>query len=160
IEKSSAVSESSSGQGETEVLQQVTVNLGLIEGGISPNLIPAKASAQGEIRLPVGVKLEAVKQQIKEMIDSIGGLKYSSFRQYEANSSDINHEIFSLTAANVKHNTGEEPVLTMRVGASDSRHYRISKNIPSVNCGLNAYNLGGPDEYIEIDELVDLAEIH
>ena len=160
IEKSSAVSESYSGQGETEVLQKVTVNFGVIEGGISPNLIPAKASAQGDIRLPVGVKLEEVKQKIKEIVDSIDGLTYRIFRQYEANCSDINHEIFSLTAANVKHITGEEPVLTMRVGASDSRHYRISKNIPSVNCGLNAYNLGGPDEYIEIDELVDLAEIH
>src|SRR5699024_10390288 len=114
-------------QGETEVLQKVTVNFGVIEGGISPNLIPAKASAQGDIRLPVGVKLEEVKQKIKEIVDSIDGLTYRIFRQYEANCSDINHEIFSLTAANVKHITGEEPVLTMRVGASDSRHYRIDR---------------------------------
>ena len=47
-----------------------------------------------------------------------------------------------------------------RVGASDARHYRISKDIPSVNCGMSAYNLGGPDEYIEIEELIDLAKIH
>ena len=160
IEKSSVVSESFSGEGETEVLQKVTVNFGVIEGGISPNLIPAKASAQGDIRLPVGVKLKVVEEKIKEIIDSIEGLSYHVFRQYEPNWSDTNHEIFSLTVANVKHVTDVEPVLTMRVGASDSRHYRLSKNIPSVNCGLNAYNLGGPDEYIEIEELVDLAKIH
>lgn len=160
IEKSSVVSESYSGQGETEVLQKVTVNFGVIEGGISPNLIPAKASAQADIRLPVGVKLKDVEEEIKEIVDSIEGLSYHVFRQYEANWSDANHEIFSLTRANVKHVTGIDPVLTMRVGASDSRHYRLSKNIPSVNCGLNAYNLGGPDEYIEIDELVELAKIH
>ena len=160
IEKSSAVSEGFSGHGETEVLQKVTVNFGVIEGGISPNLIPAKASAQGDIRLPVGIELKDVEEKIREIIDSIEGLSYHVFRQYEANWSDTNHEIFSLTAANVKHVTGVDPVLTMRVGASDSRHYRLSKNIPSVNCGLNAYNLGGPDEYIEIEELVDLAKIH
>lgn len=160
IEKSSTVSEKYSGSGETEVLQKVTVNFGVIEGGISPNLIPAKASAKGDIRLPVGVELKEVDKKIKEIVDSIEGLTYHVFRQYEANWSDTNHEIFSLTAANVKQVTGEDPVLTMRVGASDSRHYRISKNIPSINCGLNAYNLGGPDEYIEIDDLVDLAKIH
>lgn len=160
IEKSSVVSEGFSGQGETEVLQKVTVNFGVIEGGISPNLIPAKASAQADIRLPVGVKLKDVEEKIKGIVDSIEGLSYHVFRQYEANWSDTNHEIFSLTRANVKHITGVDPVLTMRVGASDSRHYRLSKNIPSVNCGLNAYNLGGPDEYIEIEELVELAKIH
>lgn len=160
IEKSSVVSEGFSGQGETEVLQKVTVNFGVIEGGISPNLIPAKASAQADIRLPVGVKLKDVEEKIKGIVDSIEGLSYHVFRQYEPKWSDPNHEIFSLTKANVKHVTGVDPVLTMRVGASDSRHYRLSKNIPSVNCGLNAYNLGGPDEYIEIEELVELAKIH
>ena len=69
-------------------------------------------------------------------------------------------EIFSYTADNVKYITGEEPVNTVRVGASDARHYRISKDVPTVNCGLNPYNLGGPDEYIEIEELIDLAKIH
>jgi succinyl-diaminopimelate desuccinylase len=48
----------------------------------------------------------------------------------------------------------------MRVGASDARLYRLIKNVPSVNCGLTPYNLGGPDEYINIHELVNIAKIH
>lgn len=160
IENSSRESEKYSGQGETDVLQQVTVNFGVIEGGISPNLIPAKASARGDIRVPIGVEVEEVERKIKEITDSIDGLSYNIFRQYAPNWSDINHEIFAYTADNVKYITGEEPVNTVRVGASDARHYRISKNVPAVNCGLNAYNLGGPDEYIEIDELIDLTKIH
>lgn len=160
IKESSEISERYSGEGETEVLQQVTVNFGTIEGGVSPNLIPAKASAQGDIRVPVGVSMSEVEQKIKEITESVEGLSYHIFRQYEPNRSDINHEIFVFTADNVEYITGEKPVNTMRVGASDARHYRISKNIPSVNCGLNPYNLGGPDEYIEIEELTDLAKIH
>lgn len=160
IEESSEISERYSGEGETDILQQVTVNFGVIEGGVSPNLIPAKASAQGDIRVPIGVEVEEVERKIKEIVDSIEGLSYNIFRQYEPNWSDINHEIFAYTADNVKYITGEEPVNTVRVGASDARHYRISKNVPTVNCGLNPYNLGGPDEYIEIEELIDLAKIH
>ena len=160
IESAGGISEIYSGQGETEVLQKVTVNFGVIEGGLSPNLIPASASAQADIRVPVGVDMREVEQKIKEIADSIEGISYRVFNEYEPNWSDINHEIFKLTAANVKHITGEAPVTTMRVGASDARHYRISKDIPSVNCGMSAYNLGGPDEYIEIEELIDLAKIH
>ncbi|SOC40998.1 M20/M25/M40 family metallo-hydrolase [Ureibacillus acetophenoni] len=156
----SEISEEISGRGETEVLQSVTVNFGEIEGGTSPNLIPAKATARADIRIPVGTTIAQVNEKVKEIVDSIEGLSYKVLRQYEPNFSDVNHEIFSLTAQNVQEIMGKSPVITMRVGASDARHYRISKQVPTVVCGLTPYNLGGPDEYIELDELLDVAKIH
>jgi succinyl-diaminopimelate desuccinylase len=147
-------------QGETDVLQSVTVNFGVIEGGISPNLVPARASAKGDIRLPAGITIAQVEQKIKEIVASIEGLSYNIFRQYEPNWSDVNHEIFSLLAANSRQVMGQSPVVTMRVGASDARLYRLIKNVPAVNCGLTPYNLGGPDEYIDIHELINVAKIH
>ncbi|MFJ8236766.1 M20/M25/M40 family metallo-hydrolase [Ureibacillus sp. NPDC094379] len=160
ILEASKVSEEISGQGETEVLQKVTVNFGEIQGGISPNLIPDKATARADIRLPVGTTIAQVEKKIKEIVDPIEGLSCEILRRYEPNWSDVGHEIFSLTAQNVNQIMGETPVITMRVGASDARHYRITKNVPTVVCGLTPYNLGGPDEYIELDELLDVAKIH
>ena len=49
------VSEKLGGAGEAAVLGSVTVNLGRIEGGSSPNLVPAMAEAALDIRLPAGV---------------------------------------------------------------------------------------------------------
>ena len=46
----------------------------------------------------------------------------------------------------------------MRVGASDARLYRAA-GIPTMVCGLTPHNLGGPDEYADIDEMVDVAKI-
>jgi succinyl-diaminopimelate desuccinylase len=160
IIEASEVSEQISGKGETEVLQTVTVNFGMIEGGISANLIPDKASAKADIRLPVGTTIAQIEQKIKEIIDPIEGLSFNIVRQYEPNWSDVEHEIFPLTEQNVRHITGQSPVITMRVGASDARLYRIHKNVPTVVCGLTPYNLGGPDEFIELSELVDVAKIH
>ncbi|WNS76249.1 ArgE/DapE family deacylase [Bacillus sp. DTU_2020_1000418_1_SI_GHA_SEK_038] len=160
ILEASEVSEEISGKGETEVLQTVTVNFGMIEGGISANLIPDKASAKADIRLPVGTTIAQIEQKIKEIVDPIEGLSYNIVRQYEPNWSDVDHEIFTLTAQNVHQIIGESPVITMRVGASDARLYRIHKKVPTVVCGLTPYNLGGPDEYIELSELVDVAKIH
>src|SRR3569832_715296 len=56
-----SVSEPLSGEGEADTLQRVTVNIGIIKGGISPTLVPAQAQAAADIRLPVGVSLEAVE---------------------------------------------------------------------------------------------------
>jgi succinyl-diaminopimelate desuccinylase len=59
IAKAAPISEVLAGAGESATLNAVTVNIGQIEGGISPNLIPATARARGDIRLPVGVTCAA-----------------------------------------------------------------------------------------------------
>ncbi|WP_425425802.1 peptidase dimerization domain-containing protein [Aliicoccus persicus] len=42
-----------------------------MEGSLSPNLIPSSASAQADIRVPVGVDMRDIEQKIKEIVDSI-----------------------------------------------------------------------------------------
>jgi succinyl-diaminopimelate desuccinylase len=49
--------------------------------------------------------------------------------------------------------------VNMRVGASDARHYRHS-GIPAVIFGPTPFNMGGPDEYVLIDELMSVAKVH
>ncbi len=51
------------------------------------------------------------------------------------------------------------PVANMRVGASDARLYRLY-GIPSLVCGLTPYNMGGPDEYIHLDDLFAVYYVH
>jgi succinyl-diaminopimelate desuccinylase len=48
-----------------------------------------------------------------------------------------------------------EPVVNVRVGASDSRLYRRAA-IPTVVCGLTPHNMGTADEYVDVDELCSL----
>src|SRR6185369_6874699 len=59
IAKAKHISEPLSGTGESETLQRVTVNIGTIEGGTSPNLVPTHAIARADIRLPGGITTDA-----------------------------------------------------------------------------------------------------
>ena len=63
------------------------------------------------------------------------------------------------TAAACERVIGAPVVRNMRVGASDARLYRIAE-VPTVVCGLTPHNLGGPDEFAEVSELLSLAKIH
>ena len=54
---------------------------------------------------------------------------------------------------------GEPPAVNMRVGGSDSRWYR-RHGVPTVVLGLTPFNMGGPDEYVLVDELLAVAKIH
>ncbi len=143
-----------------EIFQTVTAKIGAIAGGDLINLVPARATAGIDIRIPIGLSIAQVEQEIREAIDPFPWLSYTILRQYEPNWSDIDHEIFSLLTENIQEVTKQVPAVTLRLGASDARLYRLIKGVPSANCGLTAYNYGGPDEYIEVSELVDVAKIH
>ena len=54
---------------------------------------------------------------------------------------------------------GTAPAVNMRVGGSDSRWYRPA-GVPTVVLGLTPFNMGGPDEYVLVDELLAVAKIH
>jgi succinyl-diaminopimelate desuccinylase len=156
---SKPVSEGLSGIGEAETLQRVTVNIGTIEGGISPNLVPARARAAADIRLPVGVSLEAIEAALHRELDPCEGVSWRIVRAYPPSFTPPDHEIVRRTVVAATHVFGRAPVTNMRVGASDARLFRMF-GVPSVVFGCTPFNMGAPDEYILVDELVAVAKVH
>lgn len=159
IVKAAPVSEPLGGAGESEVLQKVTINFGHIQGGVSPNLVADKALLGIDIRIPVGVKVAVIESWIEEMISPLEGVSYEITRRYEANWSNPEHEIFKIMQQHSQNQLDCPTVCNMRVGASDARLYRLF-DIPTVVSGLSPHNLGGADEYVDIQELNDLTVIH
>jgi len=159
ITAAKSVSEPLSGEGEAETLQRVTVNIGTIEGGISPNLVPAQARAAADIRLPVGVSLEAIEAALHRELDVCEGVTWRIIRAYPPSFTPPDHEIVSRTIEAATSVFGEAPVANMRVGASDARIYRMF-GVPSVVYGCTPFNMGAPDEHILVDELVAVAKVH
>jgi succinyl-diaminopimelate desuccinylase len=159
IAAAKTVSEPLSGEGEAETLQRVTVNIGTIEGGISPNLVPAQAHAAADIRLPVGVSLEAVEAALHRELDDCEGVTWRIIRAYPPSFTPPDHEIVQRTVAAATKVFGKAPVSNMRVGASDARLYRMF-GVPSVVFGCTPFNMGAPDEHILVDELIAVAKVH
>ena len=152
------VSEALSGAGESDTLQRLTVNIGRIEGGTSPNLVPASASAKADIRLPLGITLEAVEDALHREIGRLDGVQWRMIEKYPPSFTPPDHEIIRGTVAAATEILGQPPVTNMRVGASDARLYRMF-GVPSVVFGCTPFNMGGPDEYILVDELVAVAQV-
>jgi succinyl-diaminopimelate desuccinylase len=158
ITQSTEVSEAISGQGESDVLRGVTVTFGTINGGRLPNLVADGASATADIRLPVGVTVADIVARVQEIIEKHAGVTFEITRSYEASWTSPDHELIRALKANCTNRLGMIPVVNMRVGASDARLYR-QHGVPSVVCGLTAFNMGAPDEHVYIDELRALGEI-
>ncbi len=159
IRKAKPLSESISGAGEAKVLQSVTVNCGLINGGSAANLVPDRAEASLDIRLPVGISTADIERRIAELLNCLEGITYRVSRRYEPNWTDPSHEIVRAALANASKVLGRDPAVNMRVGASDARLYRL-RGVPSIVCGLTPHGMGGPDEYVTVDDLVAVCYIH
>jgi succinyl-diaminopimelate desuccinylase len=159
IRRSKAVSEAISGAGEAATLRSVTVNIGTVVGGVSPNLVPAAAKAGADIRLPVGIDVAQIEAALVERLGPLPGVSYRVLRAFEPNFTDPGHEIVRLVARNAAAATGRKAAVNMRVGASDARWFRLA-GVPTVVYGLTPHNMGGPDEYVTLDDLFAVAEVH
>ncbi len=158
IDHWSEKSENLSGDGETTVLKNVTVTFGTIDGGRLSNLVADRAEFTCDIRLPVGVSVAQVENELTRICDTTDDIELEITRRYEPSWTPPDHPVIEAVRQNSAAVFGEEPAVTMRVGASDARLYRYA-GVPSVVCGLMAYNLGAPDEYIMLNELYSLVDI-
>lgn len=158
IERSRPISEPLAGVGEAETLGRITVNLGRIEGGTSPNLVPSRARAALDIRLPVGVEAEAVEAAIHGALDD-PDLTVRVLRTFAPNHTDPDHRLVRLCAAAAGEVMGAPVAVNMRVGGSDARWFRM-RGIPTVVYGPTPHGMGGPNEFAAIVELGQVARVH
>jgi acetylornithine deacetylase/succinyl-diaminopimelate desuccinylase-like protein len=158
IREAASISEPLSGAGEADTLQRLTVNIGTIAGGVSPNLVPSRAHAAADIRLPVGITLEAVEQALHRAL-GIAGVSWRITQKYPPSVTSPDHEIVRATIAAATAVLARPPVANMRVGASDARLYRMF-GVPSVVFGCTPFGMGGADEHVLVDELVAVAQVH
>ena len=54
----------------------MTVNIGTITGGVSPNLVPTNARAQCDVRLPVGTTTAALLEKLDEALRPLDGVTW------------------------------------------------------------------------------------
>lgn len=158
ITAAAPVSEALSGAGESEVLRRVTVTIGTITGGRLSNLVADSAAATIDIRLPVGVTAASIEGEIRRIVADDPLLSLAVLRRYEPSWTPPDHPLASILRDNCRDALGFEPVVNMRVGASDARLYRPA-GVPSLVCGLTPNNMGAADEFVLVSELTALGEV-
>ena len=103
--------------------------------------------------------MAAVESRLSEIIKAHPGVSVVTNRRYEPSWTSPSHEVIRMLEANCEQVLTARPVVNMRVGASDARLYRYAQ-VPSVVCGLTAFNMGGADEHVYIDELCALGTVY
>ena len=140
------------------MLSSVTVNIGIVSGGTSPNLVPPTAEASCDIRLPVGVSADAVLAALKQGLD-LPGISWRVLRCFAPNYTEPTHDVIRRCVAAATETMGTAPAVNVRVGGSDARWFRMA-GLPTIVYGPTPHNMGAPDEYADIAELGIVSRVH
>ena len=56
------------GAGAAAILQKVTLNVGVVHGGVKVNMLPAECLIEADARLPVGIDREEVRRAVDRIV--------------------------------------------------------------------------------------------
>ena len=141
------------GKGATDVLMGITVNFGTISGGTKVNLVAESCRAEVDIRLPQGVPVQKMLEQVDQKVSRHPGIRYRILHESDPFYTPPDHEIFVRLRKNAEAIKGGPVFLSSGIGGTDAKHFR-KYGIPCAVYGPRSYNMGGPDEYITVEDLI------
>jgi len=155
------------GKGAADNMLKPTVNVGTISGGNKVNTIPGKCVFETDIRLPIGLSAEVMRQRIASILESFpeASVAIQEAASNPFNSSRHDHEIVRAVQRNAEvvlcrdGQKGRLPLAIPSLGATDSKHWRY-RGVPAYTYGLSPVGMGGRDESVVVDDFLRLIKIH
>ena len=147
-----------------DVLKHVTVNVGVIRGGVKDNIVPALCEAEVDVRLPLGISPEEIRSRVEEEVHQVDqGMEVEWGRHTSTLTGSTytppDAEIVRLLQKNHADVTGIEPYLSFTSGGTDCRFWRLM-GVPAVSYGPKVHGMGGVDEHITLEDLEITAKVH
>jgi succinyl-diaminopimelate desuccinylase len=149
------------GQGAAEILQKVTVNIGVIQGGVKVNMLPSSCEMEADARLPVGVDRAEIRKAVDQIVARYPEVTWEEGANHAVNAtwSDPEHEMVGHIQDNVEALLGFRPPAIVSLGGTDCRFWRAA-GVPAYVYGCSPSGMGAPDESVAVDEFLHVVRTH
>ena len=149
------------GAGGGAILNRYTVSVGVISGGVKINMLPGHCRFEADIRLPVATTHAALLRELAAIVARYPEAKLQPVWTHSAEPSisDPGHPMMRILRATVTSLTGEEPVASVSLGATDMKHWR-HRGIPAFVYGCTPTNMAKPDEWVAVEEYLHIVRTH
>lgn len=142
--------------------RETTANIGMIEGGRAPNIIPDKAVIKGESR---SLKVSKLNRQTDRMVQAANRaakafgatVEVDVAREYDGFKLALKDEV-AVWAGQALESIGVKPVYAATGGGSDTNVFN-SQNVPTVNLGVGYKDPHTTSESISVDQLTLAAKL-
>ena len=149
------------GAGATDVVSRLTVNIGVLQGGVKVNMLPGEAVVEADVRLPVGLPRADVMAAVERILAGYPEVtvEQGKSQNFDATWSDPTHDMVAILQANAESALGFRPSAIVTLGGTDCRFWR-ARGVPAYVYGCSPDRMGAPDERVPIDEVLHVARVH
>ncbi len=150
------------GTGAADTVAQVTLNIGMMEGGLKTNMIPSECRVEVDIRLPVGVAKARVWALVREIMADFptATVEEQSLPHEEgANWCDPEGEMLRIIQDTAQRIAGIRPAPVVTLAATDARFWR-NAGIPAYIYGCAFDLVGTYDESVAVEEFLNVVRVH
>jgi len=146
------------GPGSTELALSQTVNIGNIRGGTSVNMIPESCEAEIDFRLPPGGTGGDLEDWIRRKAEKHPNCEIQRFNSNDCTITDPSHPLVLIMKSTAEEIRKHEVYTTYSLGGTEARLWR-KKGVPAVTYGPNHHNMASPDEYVLVEDLLDVIKV-
>jgi succinyl-diaminopimelate desuccinylase len=149
------------GAGAADILDKVTLNVGVMRGGVKVNMLPAACDLEVDVRLPVGVDRADVRRVVERIVARYPEASWEEGASQRANAtwSDPEHPLVGHLQDNVEALLGFRPPAIISLGGTDCRFWRAA-GTPAYVYGCSPAGMGAPNESVAIDEFLHVVRTH
>ncbi len=140
------------------VLDHVTVNIGMIKGGDAPNIVPPLAEMTWDMRVPIGISTDEVISVLNSIVED--DVDIEVIERWEPNYSLASSKIVQTLKGNLREILDKDLDLTYQWASSDARFFRMAGTPtvqfgPSINEGIHSFN-----EKVKVDDIIEATKIY
>lgn len=149
------------GPGAADVALKVTMNVGVVRGGLKVNMIPGDCHVEVDIRLPFGVERTAVLEEINVILKHFPEvtLEVQEAASNPASASDPGHEMIGILKRVIGEVSDHRPEAISGIGATDCKFFRY-KGVPSFVYGPSPETMAKPDEHVPVEDFLHVLRTH
>lgn len=147
------------GPGAKDIVQRVTVNIGVIHGGQKVNMVPGTCAFEADVRLPPGLGKEEVLAKIHRILAGYPATAMEEINYSAPTAGDPDHEMIGILRANARALGRPDPAPIISLGGTDARLWR-QRGIPGLVHGPFPRGMAQADEHVEIEEYLHVVRMH
>lgn len=162
LENSKIIADQKNGAGTGDVIDHVSVNVGMISGGVRPNMVPDYCEVICDVRLPIGVEKEDIEACVKTIMEKSGveGVEYDVDFQAAGNYTEIDAPIVEAIKKHAEDLWKTDVLPAYQWASSDAREYR-EKGIPTIQYGpSNTVGIHSYNETVDIEDVKNAGQIY
>ncbi|MBV9527840.1 M20/M25/M40 family metallo-hydrolase, partial [Sphingomonas sp.] len=147
------------GAGAARNVRRVTVNPGLVSGGLKVNMVAAECDFEVDFRLPNGLDAPEILSEVDRIVARYPEVSYETVVYNPPAWSAPDTEMAEHVRANSRALSGIDPTPVIGLGGTDARLWRY-KNVPAIIYGPTPSGMGSTDEHVTLDEFFHIVKTH